>query len=60
MKIVGAQTLVPVPPEMAVRIAQKMISEARKDAPTERQRGFVVKFKTWEEHESWHAAHRPR
>jgi hypothetical protein len=60
MKIVGAQTLVPVPPEMAVRIAQKMIFEARKDAPTERQRGFVVKFKTWEEHESWHVAHRPR
>jgi hypothetical protein len=56
----GAQSIIPVPPEKAARIAQKMISEARKDAPTERQRGFVVKFKTSEEHESWHAAHRPR
>jgi hypothetical protein len=34
MKNDGAQTLVPVPPEMAVRIAQKMISEARTDAQT--------------------------
>jgi hypothetical protein len=60
MKTIGTRTRVPVPPEMAVRIAQKMISEARKNTPTERQRGFFVKFKTWEENESWHAPHRPR
>jgi hypothetical protein len=54
MKIVGKQSRIPATPEEAVLRAGKIISEAFRVSPIKKPRGFVVKFKTWEEHEAWH------
>jgi hypothetical protein len=54
MKTVGKQSRIPATPEEAVLRAGKIISEAFRVSPIKKPRGFVVKFKTWEEHEAWH------
>ncbi len=56
MKIVGKQLRIPATPEEAVLRAGKIIAEAFRVSPIKKPRGFVVKFKTWEDHEAWHQA----
>jgi hypothetical protein len=56
MKTVGKQSRTPATPEEAVLRAGKIIAEAFRVSPIKKARGFVVKFKTWEEHEAWHQA----
>jgi hypothetical protein len=56
MKIVGKQSRIPITPEEAVLRAGKIIAEAFRVSPIKKPRGFVVKFKTWEDHEAWHQA----
>ena len=56
MKIVGKQSRIPATPEEAVLRAGKIIAEAFRVSPIKKPRGFVVKFKTREEHEAWHQA----
>jgi uncharacterized protein (DUF2126 family) len=56
MKTVGKQSRMPATPEEAVLRAGKIIAEAFRVSPIKKPRGFVVKFKTWEEHEAWHQA----
>ncbi len=58
MKIVGKQSRTPATPEEAVLRAGKIIAEAFRVSPIKKPRGFVVKFKTWEEHEAWQQARR--
>ncbi len=58
MKIVGKQLRIPATPEEAVLRAGKIIAEAFRVSPIKKPRGFVVKFKTWEEHEAWQQARR--
>jgi len=40
-------------PEEALRLSEQMNREARRLDPKPRPRGFVLKFKTWEEREQW-------
>jgi hypothetical protein len=56
MKTVGKQSRIPATPEEAGLRAGKIIAEAFRVSPIKKPRGFVVKFKTWEEHEAWHQA----
>lgn len=56
MKIVGKQLRIPATPEEAVSRAGQIIAEAFRVSPIKKPRGFVVKFKTWEEHEAWQQA----
>jgi hypothetical protein len=56
MKTVGKQSRIPATPEESVLRAGKIIAEAFRVSPIKKPRGFVVKFKTWEEHEAWHQA----
>ena len=56
MKIVGKPSRIPATPEEAVLRAGKIIAEAFRVSPIKKPRGFVVKFKTWEDHEAWQQA----
>jgi len=56
MKLVGKQSRILATPEEAVLRAGKIIAEVLSLSPIKKPRGFVVKFKTWEDHEAWHQA----
>jgi hypothetical protein len=51
IKVVGRQRQ--LSPAEAVRRAQELQEFAESRSAFPRPRGFVLKFKTWEEHENW-------
>ena len=57
MKIVGTRTAGPATAADAVNRANRLISEAFRIAPLKNPRGFVAKFKTWQDYEVWRKSH---
>jgi hypothetical protein len=57
MKIVGTRTAGPASAADAVNRANRLISEAFRIAPLKKPRGFVAKFKTWQDYEVWRKSH---
>jgi hypothetical protein len=53
VKTVGKRSRIPATPEEAVQRAGKLIAEAFRVSPIKKPRGFVVKFKTRQDYESW-------
>jgi hypothetical protein len=60
MKVVGkrrtSEDLTPISPAEALARATVLQQQADLLNPYPRPRGFVVKFKSWEEHERWRKA----
>lgn len=57
MKIVGTRTAGPTTPAALVNRANRLITEAFRIAPLKKPRGFVAKFKTWQDYEDWRKSH---